>query len=69
MPASRRRRNQAHRRGCRPYLLEEKHLLVKKKSGVIEYVPETIGLDQVGGVPYLKRWLLSGGSCSRCAMP
>jgi len=44
--------------GAVPYLLEEKHLLVKKKSGVIEYVPETIGLDQVGGVPYLKRWLL-----------
>jgi AAA+ superfamily predicted ATPase len=41
-----------------PMLLEEKHLLVKKKTGVLEYVPHTIDLDQLGGVPYLKRWLL-----------
>ena len=41
-----------------PYLLEEKHLLVKKKTGVIEYVTNTIPLDQVGGAPILKRWLL-----------
>jgi SpoVK/Ycf46/Vps4 family AAA+-type ATPase len=41
-----------------PMLLEEKHLLVKKKTGVLEYVPHSIDLDQLGGVPYLKRWLL-----------
>lgn len=41
-----------------PLLLEEKHLLVKKKTGVLEYVPHTVDIDQLGGVPYLKRWLL-----------
>jgi len=40
------------------YLLEEKHLLVKKKTGVIEYYPFTIGLDEIGGVPTMKKWLL-----------
>ena len=34
-----------------PYLLEEKHLLVKKKTGVIEYIPNPIGLEEVGGAP------------------
>lgn len=41
-----------------PMLLEEKHLLVKKKTGVLEYVPHTFRLEDLGGVPYLKRWLL-----------
>jgi ATP-dependent 26S proteasome regulatory subunit len=41
-----------------PYLLEEKHLLIKKKTGVIEYIPNPGSLDDVGGVPTLKRWLL-----------
>jgi AAA+ superfamily predicted ATPase len=41
-----------------PYLLEEKHLLVKKKTGVIEYIASPIGLDEVGGAPVLKKWLL-----------
>ena len=41
-----------------PYLLEEKHLLVKKKTGVIEYISNPGGLDNVGGVPLLKKWLL-----------
>jgi SpoVK/Ycf46/Vps4 family AAA+-type ATPase len=41
-----------------PYLLEEKHLLVKKKTGVIEYIANPIALDQVGGAPILKKWLL-----------
>ncbi len=41
-----------------PYLLEEKHLLVKKKTGVIEYVSKPIPLDQIGGAPILKKWLL-----------
>lgn len=41
-----------------PYLLEEKHLLVKKKTGVIEYISNPVGLDEVGGAPILKKWLL-----------
>lgn len=41
-----------------PYLLEEKHLLVKKKTGVIEYIANPIGLEEVGGAPLLKKWLL-----------
>jgi ATPase family associated with various cellular activities (AAA) len=41
-----------------PYLLEEKHLLIRKKTGVIEYIPNPSPLDQVGGVPTLKKWLL-----------
>ena len=41
-----------------PYLLEEKHLLVKKKTGVIEYVANPGGLENVGGAPLLKKWLL-----------
>jgi len=41
-----------------PYLLEEKHLLVKKKTGVIEYVADPGGLENVGGAPLLKKWLL-----------
>jgi hypothetical protein len=41
-----------------PYLLEEKHLLVKKKTGVIEYVSNPGGLEGVGGAPLLKKWLL-----------
>jgi len=41
-----------------PHLLEEKHLLVKKKTGVIEYVPNPQGLETVGGAPILKKWLI-----------
>lgn len=41
-----------------PHLLEEKHLLVKKKTGVIEYVSNPIPLEDVGGAPVLKKWLL-----------
>ena len=41
-----------------PYLLEEKHLLVKKKTGVIEYIADPGGLENVGGAPLLKKWLL-----------
>ena len=41
-----------------PYLLEEKHLLVKKKTGVIEYVSNPIPLEDIGGAPILKKWLL-----------
>jgi SpoVK/Ycf46/Vps4 family AAA+-type ATPase len=41
-----------------PILLEEKHLLVKKKTAVLEYVPHSTTLEELGGVPYLKRWLI-----------
>ena len=40
-----------------PYLLEEKHLLVKKKTGVIEYIANPGGMENVGGAPVLKKWL------------
>lgn len=40
-----------------PYLLQEKHLLVKKKTGVIEYISAPGGLENVGGAPILKKWL------------
>ncbi len=39
------------------YLLEEKHLLVKKKTGVIEYIADPGGIENVGGAPILKKWL------------
>ncbi len=39
-----------------PLLQEEKRLLVRK-SGLMEYVPDTVGIDQVGGVDVLKKWL------------
>lgn len=39
------------------HLLEEKHLIVKK-TGVIEYVPDVVPIDQLGGVPTMKKWLL-----------
>jgi hypothetical protein len=39
------------------YLLEEKHLLVKKKTGVIEYIADPGGMENVGGAPVLKKWL------------
>jgi hypothetical protein len=44
--------------GALPFLLEEKHLLIKKKTGVIEYVTAPGGLENVGGAPLLKKWLL-----------
>jgi hypothetical protein len=40
-----------------PYLLEEKHLLVRKKTGVIEYIAQPGGMENVGGAPILKKWL------------
>jgi SpoVK/Ycf46/Vps4 family AAA+-type ATPase len=38
-------------------LREEKRLLVRK-TGLLEYVPEAIDIDQVGGLETLKNWLL-----------
>ncbi len=40
-----------------PELLEEKRLLVKK-SGLVEFIAETASIDDIGGLEYLKRWLL-----------
>jgi len=40
-----------------PYLLEEKKLLVNK-TGLIEYVADGTSLDHVGGLDYLKQWLI-----------
>jgi AAA+ superfamily predicted ATPase len=40
-----------------PALLEEKRIVIKR-SGVIEYVPNTTGIGEVGGLESLKKWLL-----------
>ena len=40
-----------------PALLEEKRMLVNR-SGVIEYIPATTNLDEIGGLQGLKKWLL-----------
>ena len=39
-----------------PTLQEEKRLLVRK-TGLIEYVPDTAPIEDVGGVEVLKKWL------------
>jgi AAA+ superfamily predicted ATPase len=40
-----------------PLFQEEKRLLVRK-AGLIEYVPDTVGIEQVGGVDTMKHWLV-----------
>jgi SpoVK/Ycf46/Vps4 family AAA+-type ATPase len=40
-----------------PALLEEKRLLVSR-GGVIEYIADGAQLGQIGGLEYLKKWLL-----------
>jgi SpoVK/Ycf46/Vps4 family AAA+-type ATPase len=40
-----------------PLLLEEKRLLVSR-SGVIEYIAESAGIGDIGGLDELKKWLL-----------
>jgi len=40
-----------------PFLAEEKKLLIKK-TGMIEYVSEAGNIEGIGGLEYLKRWLL-----------
>ena len=42
--------------GIIPVLLEEKRLLINK-TGLIEYIPGTISLSELGGLDNLKRWL------------
>lgn len=39
-----------------PTLEQEKHQLVRK-TGLIEYVPDTAGIGQIGGLEALKTWL------------
>ena len=39
-----------------PLLQEEKRLLVRK-SGLMEYVPDTVNIDDLGGLDILKHWL------------
>jgi SpoVK/Ycf46/Vps4 family AAA+-type ATPase len=39
-----------------PALLEEKRLLVNR-TGMIEYVPTETGLDHIGGLEVMKKWL------------
>jgi len=39
-----------------PTLLEEKKLLVNR-TGLIEYVPTTTNVDEIGGLEILKKWL------------
>jgi SpoVK/Ycf46/Vps4 family AAA+-type ATPase len=40
-----------------PILLEEKRLLVNR-TGMIEYVADGTGVDQIGGLDILKKWLM-----------
>jgi hypothetical protein len=39
-----------------PLVQEEKRLLVRK-SGLMEYVPDTVNIDELGGLDILKQWL------------
>jgi AAA+ superfamily predicted ATPase len=41
-----------------PHLLEEKKLIVNK-TGLIQYIADGTQVDHVGGLEYLKKWLLS----------
>jgi ATP-dependent 26S proteasome regulatory subunit len=55
------RRAQATRRALDqesvPVLLEEKRQLVNR-VGLIEYIPTVTGIDQIGGLEIMKKWLL-----------
>ena len=42
---------------CLPYLLEEKKLVVNR-TGLIEYISDSTQIEHVGGLEYLKAWLL-----------
>jgi len=43
--------------GSIPALLEEKKLLVNR-TGVIEFIPRNLDIDDIGGLDFLKKWLL-----------
>lgn len=40
-----------------PALLEEKRMLVNR-TGLIEFIPASLNLDDIGGLQYLKSWVL-----------
>lgn len=40
-----------------PALLEEKKLLVNR-TGVIEFIPKNLDINDIGGLDYLKKWLI-----------
>ncbi len=42
---------------CLPHLLDEKKLVVNR-TGLIQYISDATRLDHVGGLEYLKAWLL-----------
>jgi AAA+ superfamily predicted ATPase len=41
-----------------PHLLEEKKLIINK-TGLIQYIADGTQIDHVGGLEYLKKWLIS----------
>ncbi len=43
--------------GSMPALLEEKRLLVNR-TGVIEFIPTHLDIDDIGGLDFLKKWLM-----------
>ena len=43
--------------GCLQYLLEEKKLIVNR-TGLIQYISDATRIEHVGGLEYLKAWLL-----------
>ncbi len=43
--------------GAMPHLLQEKRMLVKK-TGMIEFISDSTDIGDIGGLEYLKRWLL-----------
>ncbi len=40
-----------------PALLEEKRLLVNR-TGIVEYVPTDVGIEEIGGLELMKKWLM-----------
>ncbi len=50
------RRGQKLDRSAIPFLQEEKRQLVRK-TGLIEFIPDDVGIDALGGLDNLKKWL------------
>lgn len=50
-------RNRRVDEGSIPALLEEKKLLVNR-TGVIEFIPRNLDIDDIGGLDFLKKWLI-----------
>ena len=55
--AARSRRGTRSTRSRVPLLLEEKRLLVNR-TGMIEYIPTVSGIENIGGLEIMKKWLL-----------